>query len=158
MKLINTHNRARTHTHTHHARAHTHKHARARTHTRARSKKFVLSKIRHTDQSRRLKTVLKEMGFQSLSTWCLRRVRMAETVWKTVPGWGTDMWEWPLTKCFGTRMRNFENACICGGTEISTGSVQMKKFREVLWSSACEYIESKHANFVLYSCPDWKPV
>ena len=70
---------------------------------------------------------------------------MAETVWKTIP----------LTKYFGIRMRNFENACICGGTEISRGSVQMQKFREALWSSACDYIEAKRGNFVLYLCPDW---
>ena len=34
----------------------------------------------------------------------------------------------------------------------------MEKFREVLWSSACNYIEAKHGDFVLYSCRDWKPV
>ena len=34
----------------------------------------------------------------------------------------------------------------------------MKKFGEVLRSSAYDYIEAKLGNFVLYSCPDWKPV
>ena len=34
----------------------------------------------------------------------------------------------------------------------------MEKFREVLWSSACEYIEANCGNFALYSCPDWQPV
>ena len=87
-----THVRARTHTHTHtpttHSCAHTHTHthththipqthtrtrARARaltherTHTQARSKKFVLRKIRQRNKSRRLETLMKEMGFQSLS-------------------------------------------------------------------------------------------
>ena len=46
--------------------------------------------------------------------------------------------------------------CVCGGTQISRGSVQMEKFGEVLWSS--DYIGAKRGNFVLYSCPDWKPV
>ena len=27
----------------------------------------------------------------------------------------------------------------------------MEKFGEVLWSSACDYIEAKRGNFVLYS-------
>ena len=66
------------------------------------------------------------------------------------------MSERSLTKCFGRG--NLENACVCGGTEISRGSVQMEKFGEVLWSSACDYIEVKRGNFELYSCPDWKPV
>ena len=47
-----------------------------------------------------------------------------------------------LTKCFGTRTRNLENACVCGGTEISRGSVQVEKFGEVLWSSACDYTDN----------------
>ena len=34
----------------------------------------------------------------------------------------------------------------------------MKKFGEVLRSSAYDYIEAKLGNFVLYSCPNWKPV
>ena len=41
------------------------------------------------------------------------------------------------------------------GTEISRGSVQMEKFREVLWSSPCVYIEANRGKFILYSCPDW---
>ena len=60
--------RARTHTHTH---THIHIRARARahtrTHTRARSKKFVLRKIHQRNKSRMLETLLKKMGFQSLS-------------------------------------------------------------------------------------------
>ena len=55
---------------------------------------------------------------------------------------------------FGIRTRNLENACVCGGTEISRESVQMEKFGEILWSSACNYIEAKRENVVLYSCPD----
>ena len=39
---------------------------------------------------------------------------------------------------------------VCGGTEISRGSVRMEKFGEVLWSSAYDYIEVKCGNFVLY--------
>ena len=35
--------------------------------------------------------------------------------------------------------------------EISRGSVKMEKFGEVLWSSACDYIETKRGNFVLDS-------
>ena len=38
---------------------------------------------------------------------------------------------------------------------ISRGSVKMEKFGEVLWSSACDYIEAKRGNFVLYTCPNW---
>ena len=148
MKLINT----CTSTHTHHTRARAH----TRTHTQARSKKFVLRKIRNRNRSRRLETMLKEMGFLSLSKWCLG-VRMAESVWQTIPGRGNDMWEWSLTKCFGIRTRNLENACVCGGTEISRGSVKMK-FGEVLWSSACNYTEAKRGDCVLCSCPDWKLV
>ena len=67
---------------------------------------------------------------------------MAETVWKDIPGRGTDIGEWSLTKRFGTRTRNVENTCICGGTDISRGNVQMEKFREALWSSACDYTEA----------------
>ena len=44
---------------------------------------------------------------------------------------------------------------VCGGREISRGSVQMEKFGEVLWSSASDYTEAKRGNFVLYTCPDW---
>ena len=55
-------------------------------------------------------------------------------------------------------MRNHENECVCGGMEISRGSVKMGKFGEVLWSNACDYIEAKRGDFVLYSRPDWKPV
>ena len=58
-----------THTHTTHTRARARARTRAhtRTHTQARSKKFVLRKIRKRNKSRRLETVLKEMGLQSLS-------------------------------------------------------------------------------------------
>ena len=61
---INQHMHEYTNTHTHtraRTRAHTH------THTQARSKKFALRKIRQRNKSRRLETLLKEMGFQSLS-------------------------------------------------------------------------------------------
>ena len=34
----------------------------------------------------------------------------------------------------------------------------MENFGEVFWSSACDYIEAKRGDFVLYSCPDWKPL
>ena len=57
---INQHMHEYTNTHTR-ARAHT------RTHTQALGKKFVLRKIRQRNKSRRLETLLKEMGFQSLS-------------------------------------------------------------------------------------------
>ena len=70
-----------------HMHEHTHKHVRARTctHTRTHtqacsSKKFIMRKICQRNKSRRLETLLKEMGFQSLSRWCLR-VRMVESVW-----------------------------------------------------------------------------
>ena len=49
------------HTHTHHKRACTRAHTRM--HTQARSKKFVSRKIRLRNKSRRLETLLKEMGF-----------------------------------------------------------------------------------------------
>ena len=54
---INQHMHEHTHTHTHHTR----------THTQAGSKKFVLRIMRQRNKSRRLETLLKEMGFQSLS-------------------------------------------------------------------------------------------
>ena len=111
----------------------------------------VQRKTCQRNKSRRLETLLNEMGFQSLSKLCLR-VRMAKTVWKTIPGRRTNLWEWSLTKYSGTRMRNSGNACIGRGMKISRGSVQMENFREVLWSSACEYIEAKCGNFVLYLC------
>ena len=74
-KLINTCTSTHTHPHTH-TLTYTHTHhtntsARMRTqtlpHTQARSKKFVLRKIRQRNKSRRIETLLKEMGFQSLS-------------------------------------------------------------------------------------------
>ena len=49
-------------------------------------------------------------------------------------------------------MRYSEKACICRGIEISRDSVQNEKFREVLWSSACNYAEAKHGIFVPYYC------
>ena len=57
----------RTHAHTNKQKPHIHTHTHPRTHasTRARSKKFVLKKIRQRNKSRKLKTLLKEMGFQT---------------------------------------------------------------------------------------------
>ena len=74
-KLINTctsthphtHTLTHTHTHTHHTHTSARMRAQTRPHTQARSKKFVLRKIRQRNKSRRLETLLKEMGFQSLS-------------------------------------------------------------------------------------------
>ena len=60
---IHTHTHTYTHTHHHHH----HQHTTTRAHTQARSKKFVLRKTRQRSKSRRLETLLKEMGFQSLS-------------------------------------------------------------------------------------------
>ena len=51
-----------------------------------------------------------------------------------------------LTKYFETRTRDFENVCICRGMEIARASVQEEKFREVLLSSVCDYIEAKQGN------------
>ena len=67
---INQHTHTHTHTHTHactftHAHIHTHTHTH--THTQASSKKFVPRNIHQRNKSRRLETLLKEMGFQSLS-------------------------------------------------------------------------------------------
>ena len=63
---INQHTHARAHTHSHtYARAR--ERAHTRTHTQAHSKKFVLRKIRQRNKRRRLETLLREMGFQSLS-------------------------------------------------------------------------------------------
>ena len=52
------------HEHTH-TRIHTTPHTRM--HTQAHSKKFILRKICQRNKSRKLETLLKEMGFQSLS-------------------------------------------------------------------------------------------
>ena len=60
-----THSHTHTYTHTTHTNARMRAHTRP--HTQARSKKFVLRKIRQRNKSRRLETLLKEMGFQSLS-------------------------------------------------------------------------------------------
>ena len=67
------------HTHTHTTYAHECTHMHTHSHTWTFSKKFVRRKIRLRNK-RRFETLLKEMGFQSLSKWCLR-VRMAESVW-----------------------------------------------------------------------------
>ena len=66
---INQHMHEHTHNNDNNNTNNTHTRARAhtRTHTQARSKKFVLRKIRRRNKSRRLETLLKEMGFQSLS-------------------------------------------------------------------------------------------
>ena len=61
------HEYTHTHTHTHTYTPHTHTRAHACSHTKASSKKFVLRKIHQRNKSRRLETLLKEMGFQSLS-------------------------------------------------------------------------------------------
>ena len=49
-----------------HTHAHIHARANARTHTQTRSRKFAPKKIRQRNKSRRLETLLQEMGFQSL--------------------------------------------------------------------------------------------
>ena len=72
------------------------------------------------------------------------------------------MWEWFLTKCFGIRTRNFENACICGGTEISRGCVQMEKLER--YCGPMPVITLKQSVEMLYcirvligfQCNDWR--
>ena len=66
---INQHMHEHTHNNDNNNNNNTHTRARAhtRTHTQARSKKFVLRKILKRGKSRRLETLLKDMGFQSLS-------------------------------------------------------------------------------------------
>ena len=90
---VNPHTHARTHACTH---THTHTHTQTERERGAHGQIFAQRKICQKNKDRKLATLLKEIKLQNLSKYL--RVRMAETVWKIIPGRGINMWEWSLTE------------------------------------------------------------